>query len=522
MRSQMLEVLNGNWMPVGQFMLLVQALSSFDARSRGGLYAGLLLSGMMLFFASQQAFEPSFGILVVGYIVVLLAFLTMAFLEDGIRDARVHWADHRPGRSAMLPYWILVACAVFILSGLAFWVMPQGELGLAGPAHLTVAPYSGDSLSGEYRSLEFSVADLTPLPQSTGEDRPAQSGPPEDPPDRVSVLGDVATQDLPRNTERKPIDPQGTAARVLSSVPFNESKSKRRRVTGKDSVFFVRTKVSSYWRGRTLEQFDAGAWKTDSPSNSVVRSKNRPGVWYYRDNLNRGQRALYQQTFYVRKDSSDAMFSGYSALSVAASDGTLDGVGVKRGTSYRVLSAYPVHDPERLLRDSTWVASPHLISLPAESRPPLLLLAHRITDGAANDFEKIERIVGYLHQEKKFDPSWPQDLDIAVRLNDFLIQEKPGDAMDYATATVMLARASGLPARLAVGYLPGSRDPLSGAYKVSRLDAHAWAEVYFADHGWIPFDSSPFGRLVSQQGNSSRVGVLFQAGVGEAVFGAVK
>ena len=63
--------------------------------------------------------------------------------------------------------------------------------------------------------------------------------------------------------------------------------------------------------------------------------------------------------------------------------------------------------------------------------------------------------------------------------------------MDYATATVMLARASGLPSRLALGYLPGIREPLSGAYMVRESDAHAWAEVYFADQGWVPVDSAP-------------------------------
>ena len=55
----------------------------------------------------------------------------------------------------------------------------------------------------------------------------------------------------------------------------------------------------------------------------------------------------------------------------------------------------------------------------------------------------------------------------------------------------MLARASGLAARLAVGYLPGDRDPLSGAYTVRGKHAHAWAEILFQEHGWVPFDATP-------------------------------
>ena len=66
----------------------------------------------------------------------------------GSEERGVHWAQHSLGRSGMLPYWIGVACAVFILSGLAFWIMPRGELSLAGAAQLAVVPYSGRVFRG--------------------------------------------------------------------------------------------------------------------------------------------------------------------------------------------------------------------------------------------------------------------------------------------------------------------------------------------------------------------------------------
>ena len=94
--------------------------------------------------------------------------------------------------------------------------------------------------------------------------------------------------------------------------------------------------------------------------------------------------------------------------------------------------------------------------------------------------------------------------------------------MDYATATVMLARASGLPSRLALGYLPGTRDPLSGAYMVRESDAHAWAEVYFADQGWVPVDSAPRPDITLLFNTDAGVGYLFGGGFGEEAYQAVK
>ena len=54
-----------------------------------------------------------------------------------------------------------------------------------------------------------------------------------------------------------------------------------------------------------------------------------------------------------------------------------------------------------------------------------------------------------------------------------------------------MARSVGLPARVAVGYLPGFIDPMTGAHIVRVGDAHAWVEIYFRQHGWVAFDPTP-------------------------------
>jgi transglutaminase-like putative cysteine protease len=52
----------------------------------------------------------------------------------------------------------------------------------------------------------------------------------------------------------------------------------------------------------------------------------------------------------------------------------------------------------------------------------------------------------------------------------------------------VLLRAAGVPARLAVGFLPGRRDGVSGDFVVRGGDAHAWVEVWFPGVGWQRFD----------------------------------
>jgi hypothetical protein len=54
-----------------------------------------------------------------------------------------------------------------------------------------------------------------------------------------------------------------------------------------------------------------------------------------------------------------------------------------------------------------------------------------------------------------------------------------------------MARAVGLPARVAVGYTPGRYDSTAGLYRVTSEDAHAWSEVWLAGLGWTRFEPTP-------------------------------
>ena len=60
----------------------------------------------------------------------------------------------------------------------------------------------------------------------------------------------------------------------------------------------------------------------------------------------------------------------------------------------------------------------------------------------------------------------------------------------FATATVLLLRELGIPARYAVGYMVDERS--GGGYVVRERDAHAWCLVWnAAAHTWEDFDTTP-------------------------------
>ncbi|MFC8502359.1 transglutaminaseTgpA domain-containing protein [Pedococcus sp. NPDC057267] len=71
------------------------------------------------------------------------------------------------------------------------------------------------------------------------------------------------------------------------------------------------------------------------------------------------------------------------------------------------------------------------------------------------------------------------------------LRAKVGYCVQFATAMVMMAREAGIPARMAIGYLPGAAS--RGSYVVTGAEAHAWPELFFEGIGWLRFEPTPSG-----------------------------
>lgn len=78
-----------------------------------------------------------------------------------------------------------------------------------------------------------------------------------------------------------------------------------------------------------------------------------------------------------------------------------------------------------------------------------------------------------------------------VSLETFLKDGRYGHCEYFATASVLLLRTLGIPARLALGYRGGTFNALSQVLEIRESNAHAWVEAYVPDVGWLSFDPTP-------------------------------
>lgn len=107
-------------------------------------------------------------------------------------------------------------------------------------------------------------------------------------------------------------------------------------------------------------------------------------------------------------------------------------------------------------------------------------------------YEVADQVADYLRQWARYDPApgrLPQGQDYVEY---FLTQSRAGYCMHFASASVLLLRSRGIPARYVEGYLVNDGDfGPDGWADVKDSRAHAWAEIYVDGVGWIPVESTP-------------------------------
>lgn len=279
----------------------------------------------------------------------------------------------------------------------------------------------------------------------------------------------------------------------------------RRQLAGDEVVFTVTADTPSYWRMASLDFYDNGTWKVSGSFSATAPSIDREAT-------GQGDRQTIRQD--VEIVSLDAIWlpaasepvelavdGGFSVTvdpvtnAMTVPNDRLDSDGLR----YSVVSSTPVPTPDQLRNapradaDTISTIDTAREALPAEIR----VQAQELTAGLPSDYDKVIALLDHLRSLDVADaPEPPPDgTDPAVHL----LQTGEGSSDEFASALALLARALGIPSRVAVGFTPG--EPLTGlgpgtakgrvTFEVTNHDAHAWTEIYFEGIGWVGFEPTP-------------------------------
>ncbi|MFZ0159209.1 MAG: DUF3488 and transglutaminase-like domain-containing protein, partial [Kineosporiaceae bacterium] len=180
-----------------------------------------------------------------------------------------------------------------------------------------------------------------------------------------------------------------------------------------------------------------------------------------------------------------------------------DGQGTER-TSYTAFHLLVEPTPEQLA--AAPAAPPDVLAtftrLPARLDPRVHEIAVQVA-GEGADYEQALRLQDYLRStggfryDDKAAGAGTDDSGTDAVLA-FLVAKR-GYCVQFASTMAVMARTLGIPSRVAVGFLPGSKTE-SGAYTITLQDAHAWPELYFEGTGWVRFEPTPASRAPALPG----------------------
>ncbi len=104
--------------------------------------------------------------------------------------------------------------------------------------------------------------------------------------------------------------------------------------------------------------------------------------------------------------------------------------------------------------------------------------ANSIISGETDAYKIAYKLADWVHGHVTYDTAYWQDVWPATDV----LETGRGVCDEYSNLFIALARGVGLPARYVVGSV------YTNLPDVNDFQYHAWAEVWFPDYGWIPFD----------------------------------
>jgi protein-glutamine gamma-glutamyltransferase len=428
-------------LPQANLVMILAAVTSFDLTTRRNLYSSLWMSLALVYLAAVFAWDYPFGILVVLWVGCLAGFWTSSNLQRiGALRLQLPW---RP---------VTIALIGALLAGVVgFALLPQPSISPSGPLVISLPA-----------DVHFG-----------GLEQPA------------APLVQFAT------------DPSGKTGNV--DLRF-------RGRLGNAIVMYIRTGAPAYWRGLTFDQYRNGSWVVSDVASGRFKTFHA-----YIDSRNLGNTASgpqlgdFVQTVRVVRLMPGVIYAAapVESLYYPAAQIREDGFGDfyapaphRAGTTYSVVSHLPDYRPASLQ-----IVTPELPA-PADGSyldrgnlsPRAAALAQTYLDGFDPLLQRYDAVIAlakHLQADYRYTLATPPAPAGVDPVDYFLFGARYGYCEMFATAAALMLRSQGIPTRLVTGYAPGQYDPTLDQTIVRESDAHAWIEVFFPGHGWVPVDPTP-------------------------------
>ncbi|MHB8262878.1 MAG: transglutaminase family protein [Acidimicrobiales bacterium] len=505
--------------PLAVLFTLMQVLHSFDVRARRDLMFSLAGSATLMAVAAAQATNLTFGVFVISW-----AFICGYGLVST-------WASMSGARLRMLglpmALWVAAASILAGVIALALLPPPQANHTLAFPRTLA-------------RDLHLPVPGAISSGGRQG-NLPAQPGSPAgrlgvggylgfSGPLNLAVRGQLSNEVIMRVRASVPGYWLGETFDHWNGVSWTNDTSHVSRIGGGPDFVIpgAPTQRSSVnlptaAPAGTLQQSSAESISLPHPASFSTGSFGSGSVG------TSGSADI--QTFYVQKAIPSLIFGVARRMQVWFAGNSLylgpgrsirTGYAMGPGTIYTVMSspdrampqamkaasrlaagqtAYPAGSKVTIDVNGTTETVMGTVGLtgtelaqytqlpgPSKRYAALNKLAHSIVRGSTSVYGEVQALEGWMGRHLKYSTNIPPLPPRTDAVNEFIFHTKTGYCEQISSSLAVMLRLLGVPAREAVGYVPGPYNPITDLYDVQAKDAHAWVQAWFPGLGWQSFD----------------------------------
>jgi len=432
--------------PLGLLLISVLVVHSFHVPSRRDLLFSLAASAGLMAVAGAQAIDLSFGL----YVVAWACF--------GLWGLTEMWTSSSGGGRISVAGLVCALAAMSAAAAAVFLVLPAPVV--ASRVSFLAQAGAGGSV-GVPGALAGDTGSPAQLSRAGSQSSPIRVG---------GYLGFAGSL----NTALR-----GNLATTL--------------------VMQVRAQRPSYWVGETFDTWNGESWTESRGGSRPLRETSPFALPIPVGDVPLGQSDL--QTFYVANATADLVFHAESAEELwfptskvfYSDDGTIvSPIGLGSGSVYTVESQVTTPTPAMLRSDSS--AQTLLPETQAQygqlphAYPRVLALAQSITAGDTTTYDKVQSLIDWVGAHTHYSLDIPPLPAGADTVDEFLFGNRVGFCEQISTSLAVMLRSLGIPAREAVGYVPGGYDPITDLWQVHADDAHAWVQVWFPGYGWQDFD----------------------------------
>lgn len=278
--------------------------------------------------------------------------------------------------------------------------------------------------------------------------------------------------------------------------------------------FTVESPQRLSWRQVALDRFDGSQWTLESssrPASSVL------------DDAGDGSDTV-EQRFRLTGITERWLPAAYEPLRINLPDARIlpesltlfNADAAVLGLEYDVVSRVPSAELTAAQIAGTTRTLPEdadlFLELPDDFPTSVRRTARQVSSDAVTPYDRAIALRDFFTGG-----AFTYDLDVPASSSNRAMEEfleiRRGFCQQFAGTYAAMARAIGLPARVVVGFNPGTYDAAASRFRVTDADAHAWAEVWLAGVGWTLMEPTPAG---SQPGATDPgIGLPAQAEPGE-------